>query len=406
MASVPRIPPLPTRMQLRGTIQYTVDRGTVVAKKWPRKRPGKGTQAQAAARAQFAQWVADLRLIEPKEIEAAKILAENSGYVWRDVLSRASTGRIVIAEWIGEDTLPDFNAQAMLSQLGTTPGDILVYTPLGWAVLPPPTADSVLAFDVATHVAHWVIPPIGPPGPTGATGPAGATGATGATGPAGATGATGATGAPGATGATGPTGATGATGPTGATGATGATGSAGTMAEIHPGYVSGRHYSIPETGNYPNALVTQNQIWAYPIAIAEAHTFSAIGVFSLGGPAGAIIRLGVYDNVGGQPTNLVLDAGTVSVVGAFGAFIGSLSLALTAGIYWLAFSQNQAVFYRGATAGSGLLLWQLGIDPASSVVSPSTYRNGGAWTTATPFPGTFPAHTRGEGSIPIIAMTA
>lgn len=50
MARLPSIPPPHIALKTRKTIQYTVDRGELVAKKWPTKRPSAGTPAQAAKR--------------------------------------------------------------------------------------------------------------------------------------------------------------------------------------------------------------------------------------------------------------------------------------------------------------------------------------------------------------------
>lgn len=160
MARIPSLPPIPIQLQLKGTIQYTADRGIAVAKKWPKKRPGPGTPAQAAARALFKRWVADLKTIDPIEIAAAKVLAERSGYIWRDVLSRSSTGRMLIPEWYGEDSLPDFNVQGLLDQLGTDPGLIIVRTDTEWVALPPGDPNQILAMDSSVPLPFWINLPV------------------------------------------------------------------------------------------------------------------------------------------------------------------------------------------------------------------------------------------------------
>jgi hypothetical protein len=145
------------------------------------------------------------------------------------------------------------------------------------------------------------------------------------------------------------------------------------------------------------------------MSIAAAHTFSGIGVFSLNTSAGAIARLGVWDNNAGIPGNLILDTNTFSVTPGTGHFVTGLSLSLSQDLYWLGIVQSNLQQYRGFAIGAGELLWQLGIAPGSTVVNPTTGLTSGT-SGGTPVanaltsnPGTIAAF---EGALPLIALTA
>lgn len=74
-----------------------------------------------------------------------------------------------------------------------------------------------------------------------------------------------------------------------------------------------------------------------PIHVSHDQTFIGIGIYvSAAAPAGKLARIGLYESVGGFPTALSLDAGTVPV-DSTGEKIVVISHALEAGPYWLAF---------------------------------------------------------------------
>lgn len=80
----------------------------------------------------------------------------------------------------------------------------------------------------------------------------------------------------------------------------------------------------------------QAQMEAYPFVVNQSTTFDRIGINCSGaGTAGAVVRLGIYNNSGGLPTTLVLDAGTIDATGTGDKTI-TISQVLAAGIYWLA----------------------------------------------------------------------
>lgn len=161
MARLPSIPPPHIALKMRKTIQYTVDRGIIVAKKWPSKRPGSGTKKQAETRAMFAEWVAGLKEISPLEIEAAKKLIDNTSYVWRDVISRASVGRLVYWKLVFGAEMPEFNVQGMLDQLLGDEGATIVKAGGVWVALPRGDDGQYLGIDPTIHLPLWLDIPAG-----------------------------------------------------------------------------------------------------------------------------------------------------------------------------------------------------------------------------------------------------
>jgi hypothetical protein len=56
----------------------------------------------------------------------------------------------------------------------------------------------------------------------------------------------------------------------------------------------------------------------------------------------AVFRLGIYNDNGGVPNTVLLDAGTVSATAASTAYAITVSQAVTAGWYWLALNMQTA----------------------------------------------------------------
>jgi hypothetical protein len=249
----------------------------------------------------------------------------------------------------------------------------------------------------------------GQTGNTGATGSAGAQGMTGATGTAGSNGVagnTGNTGATGAAGAVGATGATGTNGTDGATGNTGATGAAGAGSET-PKAVSG-NYIVPRknagtaAGNFGTGTT-----YYVPIIVGESSTaFDRISVRTTGaysGTSGA--RLGIYNNSGGKPTTVVLDAGLIAGTTASTNYEITINQTLSPGIYWLAVNwQSNGTQYFGI-APSVTTISQ--INTIASFGSAVTYNMG--WSETVNAASSFTtANTSltALGNIPLIGLRA
>jgi hypothetical protein len=109
--------------------------------------------------------------------------------------------------------------------------------------------------------------------------------------------------------------------------------SSGGGAGYHPGYLSGRWYKSQVYNGTSLTSVTANRIYAHPFYVASDTTFTKIGVAITGGIGNA--EVGIYNNSGGVPGTLFSDVGTISSSSGTKQITG-LSLALSAGWYWLA----------------------------------------------------------------------
>lgn len=117
-------------------------------------------------------------------------------------------------------------------------------------------------------------------------------------------------------------------------------------------------YTNGTAGSNTTAVVADGVMRLYPFMIYTDMTIDYIAceIVTTAGGAGSVTRLGIYDDVGGVPTNLVLDAGTVATTATGMASI-AISKALTAGIYWMtAVAQGVATpapTYRVITINTG-----------------------------------------------------
>lgn len=103
----------------------------------------------------------------------------------------------------------------------------------------------------------------------------------------------------------------------------------------HPGYHDLYYYS-GYTGIAPGVLsLTQNRLHFIPFPCVEPTTWNRIGINVTTNQASAMARLGIYNNSGGRPTSLVLDAGEVDC-STTGEKEATISQALSIGWYWLA----------------------------------------------------------------------
>jgi hypothetical protein len=139
--------------RLRGTIQFTNDRGLLVAKKWPRRRPGPGTKGEQAQRAEFTKLVKAVNDMSADDKASAMLMAQGSGYTWRDVLSRAVIGAFI--QW---DDVQVMGIQRDLDGITPVPGSLLLRTIDGWIGLFNGTANQVLTTDPATSLPTWEDP--------------------------------------------------------------------------------------------------------------------------------------------------------------------------------------------------------------------------------------------------------
>jgi len=287
--------------------------------------------------------------------------------------------------------------------------------------------------------------PEGPQGPQGPTGPQGLQGTQGNPGAQGAQGPTGSTGLKGDKGDKGDTGATGATGAKGDTGDIGAQGPSGvvtvnapltnagtssaanlsisagttsaagalqltdsvsststttaaTPAAVKTAYdlallqpvlklQSGQFRRTPYPGNSSFAM-SPNVTYYTPIYIPQSTDFDRLACRTGTFNASNTVRLGIYSDLNGRPSSLILDAGTVSASAATTDYLITISQTLETGVYWLAFNSisNTTTQFLGVAAA--------GINAISQLVQSSSTINGnnnGAYTQSVNVSSGFPS---------------
>jgi hypothetical protein len=108
-------------------------------------------------------------------------------------------------------------------------------------------------------------------------------------------------------------------------------------------FLSGQYYRSPIVAASADRTVTNNTTTYTPIYIPESTTFDRIAMQTRATFVGtSTVRLGIYNNTNGQPSTLILDAGTVTATAATTVYEITISQTLAAGFYWLAFCQQTA----------------------------------------------------------------
>jgi hypothetical protein len=82
---------------------------------------------------------AALKDVAPFDMAGAIELARNTGYTWRDIMSRAMVGRLIV-----EDYFVPAGIQQLLDEITTTIGALLVRTTAGWVGLNPTAAGYIM----------------------------------------------------------------------------------------------------------------------------------------------------------------------------------------------------------------------------------------------------------------------
>jgi len=109
--------------------------------------------------------------------------------------------------------------------------------------------------------------------------------------------------------------------------------------------VSGQTYSaLGNASGDQGGVLGASELNFNPFFVESSATYDQISVRTAGNFSGSgVVRLGIYDDNGGVPGNLVLDAGTVSTTAANTVYTITISQTLSAGMYFLcAVSQTQA----------------------------------------------------------------
>ncbi len=106
-----------------------------------------------------------------------------------------------------------------------------------------------------------------------------------------------------------------------------------------------------ETEGFGYAAIAADTIYATPFMVPRRTTWDRIAIrVSTAGGAGAKCRLGIYrDNGACYPGELVADGGEVDCE-TTGTKAITISQQLTKGLYWLAFTSNDAAVWLARTA--------------------------------------------------------
>ena len=105
-------------------------------------------------------------------------------------------------------------------------------------------------------------------------------------------------------------------------------------------YRSTYWYEARNAGQILTSLYSLNRLIVFPVFIQESITLDRIAVECTAAVASSTFRLGIYNsNADGEPSSLLLDAGTVSTA-TIGLKAITISQSLSAGLYYLAYGQQ------------------------------------------------------------------
>ena len=169
---------------------------------------------------------------------------------------------------------------------------------------------------------------------------------------------------------------------------------------FHPGHVTGRYYTVPFVGGTTVLGPSANTLYAMPVYVPEAKTYTAMGAhWTIAAAAGKLFEFGVYSNVGGQPSALEFDAGSHPANVVNDVFVTGLSMALSAGWHWLVFATDGAPNNMTGVSASQLIS---GIYGQTALTGSQTGITG-PWTfSAGALPSSFPAKTYSASTHPLI----
>jgi hypothetical protein len=143
------LPGADTAQKQRGRYIVVTQNGRTILRSWPRPRPRSPReieQQEEFKKLAYAQNHA------PADVQvAARNIAQNSKYTWRDILALAMTGKLIEIGNYGE-VINQYN----LDILGTTPGMVIIRTVIGWIALAPGDEGQVLT--VEDGLPAWVSP--------------------------------------------------------------------------------------------------------------------------------------------------------------------------------------------------------------------------------------------------------
>jgi hypothetical protein len=118
----------------------------------------------------------------------------------------------------------------------------------------------------------------------------------------------------------------------------------------------GYWYRTP-VNQFTGTPITHQVLYYTPIFISQTTTLDRLAIFTGATFSGSsTVRVGIYNDTNGQPSTLLLDAGTVAPVAASAGYTITINQTLSTGFYWLAFCQQgtapTASIYGGAASST------------------------------------------------------
>ncbi len=113
----------------------------------------------------------------------------------------------------------------------------------------------------------------------------------------------------------------------------------------HPGYVAGRYYAGQFAGaGGTGATISTATIYYIPFIVFNKGRFDRIcfRYTTASGSAGSLARCGIYNDAGGTPGSLIIDAGTFATDTAAIANpeVSMSAVDLATGLYWVALIED------------------------------------------------------------------
>jgi hypothetical protein len=197
----------------------------------------------------------------------------------------------------------------------------------------------------------------------------------------------------------GPTGPTGPAGQPGTPGEPGPAGSAATSPSLE--WVSGESYRTPTT-SLSTIQPVLNRTYFTPHFVPATTSIDQITIFTDSGFSGtSSIRLGIYADNGGEPGDLILDAGLLSATAELTGYTKTISQTLDAGVYWMAINvQAQSGISNIISITNSLIFGNRGLGSFQScgLILPDV---AGAFANAT---GAFSGISSGVSNTPMVFL--
>jgi hypothetical protein len=122
-------------------------------------------------------------------------------------------------------------------------------------------------------------------------------------------------------------------------------------------HISGKIYKSIANLNSTATTFAVNTTYYSPIFIPTTTTYDRIGIRTGTSFSGtASVRLGIYNDLGGKPGTVLLDAGTFSATATTTTYEITINQSLNAGFYWIAFNTITAAAtntYQGISSATG-----------------------------------------------------